>query len=81
MRVRDLQCRFRVEVCFYRGEATELNDVDRKATMGRKLMTPRTDRTTRIPSGVASPVTTNHAATGSMFVNLSNTGNFKKWPI
>ena len=28
--------------------------------MGRELMTPRTDRTTRIPSGVASPVTTNH---------------------
>ena len=29
---------------------------------GPKLMAPRTDRTTRIPSGVASPVTTNHAA-------------------
>jgi len=47
----------------------------RKATMGRELMAPRTDRTTRIPSGVASPVTTNHAAKGSVFVNLRNVGN------
>ena len=30
---------------------------------------------TRIPSGVASPVTTNHAAKGSVFVNLRNAGN------
>ena len=28
-----------------------------KATMGRELMAPRTDRTTRVPPGVASPVT------------------------
>jgi len=48
-----------------------------KATMGRELMAPRTDRTTRIPSGVASPVTTNHAAKGSVFVNLRNDGNLK----
>ena len=40
-------------------------------------MDPRTDRMTRIPSGVASPVTTNHAAKGSVFVNLSNVGNLK----
>jgi len=33
---------------------------------------PRIDRTTRIPSGVASPVTTKHAAKGSVFVNLKN---------
>ena len=38
-------------------------------------MAPRTDRTTRIPSGVASPLTTNHAAKGSVFVNLRNPGN------
>ena len=31
----------------------------------------------RIPSGVASPVTTNHAAKGSVSVNLRNGGNFK----
>ena len=40
-------------------------------------MAPSTDHTTRIPSGVASPVTTNHAAKGSVFVNLRNTGNLK----
>ena len=49
----------------------------RNATTVRELMVPRTDRTTRIPSGVASPVTTNHAAKMSVFVNLRNTGNFK----
>ena len=38
-------------------------------------MAPRTNRTTRIPSGVASPVATNHAADGSVFVNLRDTGN------
>jgi len=27
-------------------------------------------------SGVASPVTTNHTANGSVFVNLRNAGNF-----
>ena len=42
----------------------------RKATMGRELMALRTDRTTRIPSDVASPVTTNHVAKGSMFVDF-----------
>jgi len=45
--------------------------------MGRELMAPRTDRTTRIPSAVASPVTTNHAAKGSVFVNLPSPGNLK----
>jgi hypothetical protein len=40
-------------------------------------MAPRTDRTTRIPSGVASSVTTKHAAKGSVFVNLRNAGNSK----
>ena len=48
------------------------------ATMGRELMAPRTDRTTRIPSAVASPVTTNHAAKRSVFVNLPRPGNLKK---
>jgi len=47
--------------------------------MGRKIMAPRTDRATRIPSGVASPVTTKHAAKGSVFVNLRNAGNLKNW--
>ena len=45
--------------------------------MGMELMAPRTDRTTRIPSGVASPVTANHAAKGCVFVNLRNAGNLK----
>ena len=49
----------------------------RKATMGRKPMAPRNDRTTRIPSSVVSPVTTNHAAKGSVFVNSRNAGNLK----
>ena len=40
-------------------------------------MAPIIDRTTRIPSGVASPVTTNHAAKGSVSVNLRNGGNLK----
>jgi hypothetical protein len=48
--------------------------------MGRELMAPRTDRTTRIPSGVASPVATNHRAKGFVFVRLKNGGNFQKWP-
>ena len=51
-------------------------------------MAPRTDRTTPvgcrvrypIPSDVASPVTTNHAAKGSVFVNLRNAGNLKIGP-
>ena len=49
----------------------------RKATMGRELMAPKTDRTTRIPSGVASPVTTNYAAKGPVFINVGNAGNLK----
>ena len=40
-------------------------------------MAPRTDHTARIPSGVAFPVATNHAAKGFMFVNLRNAGNLK----
>ena len=43
-------------------------------------MAPRTDRTARIPSGVASPVATSHAAKGSVFVDLTNTGNLRKYP-
>ena len=35
----------------------------------------RIGRRTRIPSVVASPVTANHAAKGSVLVNLRNTGN------
>ena len=50
-------------------DALVLPCYSQKATMGRELMAPRTDRTTRIPSGVASPVATNHAAKGSVFVN------------
>ena len=40
-------------------------------------MASRTDRTGRITSGGASPITTNHAAKGSVFVNLRNAGNLK----
>ena len=43
----------------------------------RELMAPRTDCTTRISSGVASPVTEHHAAKGSVFVSLRNAGSFK----
>ena len=38
----------------------------------------RTDRTTRISSAVASPLTTKHAAKRSVFVNLKTNGNLKK---
>ena len=43
-------------------------------------MASRIDRTTRIPSGVASPVTTDHAAKVSVLVNLRYVGNLKKGP-
>ena len=33
-----------------------------KQAMGGELMAPKIDHTTRIPSGVASPVTAKHAA-------------------
>ena len=49
-------------------------------SVGGGVMAPRTDRTTRIPPGVASPVSTNHAAKGSAFCHLRNTGNLKNWP-
>ena len=49
-------------------------------SMGRELTAPRTDRTTRIPSGVTSPVTTNHAAKGSVFVDLRNAATSKIGP-
>ena len=48
--------------------------------MGRELMAPVTDRTTLISSGVASPVATNHAAKGSVFVKFRNAGNLENWP-
>ena len=54
--------------------------LSRLLRMGRELIAPRIDRTTRISSGVASPVTTNHAAKGSVFVNLINGGNFPNLP-
>ena len=43
-------------------------------------MAPITDHTTRIPSGVASRATTNHAANGSVFVNLRNFGDWVAVP-
>ena len=61
-----------------RGGRTRRRSEGRTVTTGRELMAPRTDRTTRIPSVVASPVTTNHAANGSVFVNLRNGGNLKR---
>ena len=45
--------------------------------MGRELMAPRTDRTTRVPSSVEYPVAANHAAEGPVFINLRNAGNLK----
>ena len=42
-------------------------------------MASRSDRTTRIPSGVASPVITNDAGNGSVFVYLKITGNLTRW--
>ena len=44
-------------------------------------MATKNDRTTRIPSGVASPVTTEHAAKGSVFVNPRNTGDLEICPL
>ena len=41
------------------------------------LEKPRTDRTTRIPSGVGFPVSANHAAKRPVFDNLINAGNLK----
>jgi len=49
-------------------------------TTPRELMATRTDRTTRILSGVASPMSTSHEANGCMFHNLKNAGNLKHWP-
>ena len=43
-------------------------------------MAPRTDRTARIPSGVASWVTTNHAAKGSVFCQLKKGRQLKIGP-
>ena len=48
--------------------------------MRKELMAPRTDCTTRMPSGVTSPVTTNHVTKQCVFVHLRNTGNLKTWP-
>ena len=45
-----------------------------RATMGRELMAPSTDLTTRIPSSVESLVTTVHEAKGSMCVSLRRNG-------
>ena len=47
----------------------------REAMMGRELMAPRTNRTTRISSSVASPVTANPK--GPVLVNLRNNGRLK----
>ena len=47
-----------------------------EATIKRALITPRTDCTTLIPSGI----TTNPVAKGTVFVNLRNAGNLKIWP-
>ena len=45
---------------------------------GPRCMAAPQDATTR--TGVASPVTTNLAAKGSVFVNLRNGGNSQNWP-
>ena len=42
-------------------------------------MAPGSDRTTRIPPGVASPLMTNDAAKGSVFVNVRSAGNLSNW--
>ena len=41
-------------------------------------LAPRTDRTTRIPSGVASPITTHDAAKGCVFISTSCTAASKR---
>ena len=46
--------------------------------MERELMAPRLDRKNRITSGVASWVTTSHAAKGCVLVNLIGTGNLEQ---
>ena len=42
-------------------------------------MAPRTGRTTRIPSAVASPITTNYVAKGCMCVDLTSAGDLNHW--
>ena len=59
-----------------RGERWRWRNRGCRPDMGKERMAPRTDRTTRIPSGVASPVTTKHAAKGSVFVNLGKPATY-----
>ena len=55
----------------------EGNEDGAAPTMGRELMAPRIDRTTRI----VSSITTSHPGKGSAFVDLRNAGNFKSGPL
>jgi len=66
--------------CWRRFRLATQDCYSRKATMGSELMAPRTDHTTRIPSGVASPISTSHEANGRMFANLRNGDNLKLGP-
>ena len=51
-----------------------------KCTSVHVMLGRRTDRTTRIPTGVASPISTSHEANGCMFVKLRNAGNLNICP-
>ena len=48
-----------------------------KSHDGERANGSKTDRTTRIPSGVASPLSMNHAVKGSVFVNLKMPATYK----
>ena len=63
------------------GHAATQDCQSQKVTMGRELMAPRADRTMHIPSGVASPVTTNHTAKVSVLINLRNASYLKEWQV
>ena len=51
-----------------------------KSHDGKRANGSKTDRTTRIPSGVASPLGMDHAAKGSVFVHLEMLATYKIGP-
>ena len=57
--------------------ATRLLD----ASTAHRSQVDRSNRTKHIPFGFASPVTTSHAAKGSVFVDLRNCSNLKIDPL
>ena len=78
---------FAISMSFSRCETCVVTDLlhinflhfkaSQKATIERELMAPRTHRTSRILSSVASLITTKHAAKGSVFVSPRKAGNVR----